>query len=105
MKDSSKWQKGVAFVRGINIYKTRRISQKEMLNLCKSIEDENLKIIKVVKTDNIIFEKRKIHYAEVSLRLEKVLSDYFKEKIYVTSRSLKTIRLLTKIDSEMSKNA
>ena len=42
MKDSSKWQRGVAFVRGTSIYKTRRISQKEMLNLCKSIEDENL---------------------------------------------------------------
>jgi uncharacterized protein (DUF1697 family) len=65
-----------------------------MLKLCKSIEDENLKIIKIVKTDNIIFEKRKIHYATVSLRIEKVLSNYFNEKIYVTSRSMKTIKLL-----------
>jgi uncharacterized protein (DUF1697 family) len=53
-----------------------------------------LKIIKIVKTDNIIFEKRKIHYATVSLRIEKVLSNYFNEKIYVTSRSMKTIKLL-----------
>ncbi|MGC8935694.1 MAG: DUF1697 domain-containing protein [Thermoproteota archaeon] len=88
------WQKGVAFVRGLNIYGSKRISQKEMLQLCKSIEDENLRIIKVVKTDNIVFEKRKIHYAEVSLRLEKILSDYFKEKVHVTSRSMRTIKLL-----------
>jgi uncharacterized protein (DUF1697 family) len=65
-----------------------------MLKLCKSIEDENLKIIKIVKTDNIIFEKRKIRYAEISLRIEKVLSDYFNEKVYATSRSMKTIKLL-----------
>jgi uncharacterized protein (DUF1697 family) len=89
------WQRGVAFVRGINIYGSKRASQKKMLQLCKSIEDENLRIIKVVKTDNIVFEKGKIHYAEVSLRLEKILSDYFKERVYVTSRSMRTIKLLT----------
>jgi uncharacterized protein (DUF1697 family) len=90
----SDWQKGVVFIRGINIYKSKRISKKKMLKLCKSIEDENLKIIKIVKTDNIIFEKRKIRYAEISLRIEKVLSDYFNEKVYATSRSMKTIKLL-----------
>jgi uncharacterized protein (DUF1697 family) len=68
-----------------------------MLQLCKSIEDENLRIIKVVKTDNIVFEKRKIHYAEVSSRLEKVLSNCFKDRVYVTSRSMRTIKLLASI--------
>ena len=93
-RDSLSWQRGIAFVRGVNIYGAKRISQKKMLQLCKSIENEDLRIIKVVKTDNIVFEKRKIHYAEVSSRLEKLLSDYFKEKVYVTSRSVRTIKLL-----------
>jgi uncharacterized protein (DUF1697 family) len=88
------WQKGIAFVRGINIYKSKRISQEKMMELCKSIEDEDLRMIKVVKADSIVFEKRKIHYAEVSSRLEKILSEHFKEKVYVTSRSMKTIKLL-----------
>jgi len=91
------WQRGVAFIRGINIYKTKRISQKKMLQLCKSVENENLRIIKVVKTDNVIFEKKNIHYAQVSLSLEKILSDYFKEKVFVTSRSMKTIKLLANL--------
>jgi uncharacterized protein (DUF1697 family) len=91
------WQRGVAFIRGINIFKTRRIPQKKVLQLCKSIEDENLKIIKIVKTDNIVFEKRKIHYAEVSTRLEKILSNYLKEKVYVTSRSKRTIKILASL--------
>ncbi len=78
------------------MYKSKRITQKKMLKLCKSIEDENLRIIGIVKTDNIIFEKRDIHYATVSSRLEKVLSDYFKERVCVTSRSTKTIELLTR---------
>jgi len=43
-----------------------------MLELCKRIEDENLRIIKVVKCDNVVFEKKKIYYATVSLRLEKL---------------------------------
>ncbi|RLI79154.1 hypothetical protein DRP05_04975 [Archaeoglobales archaeon] len=92
------WQRGVAFVRGINMYKSKRISQEKMVELCRSIEDENLRIIRVVKTDNIVFEKRKIHYATVSQRLEKVLSEYFNERVYVTSRSMKTIKLLTRFE-------
>jgi uncharacterized protein (DUF1697 family) len=88
------WQEGVAFIRGVNIYKAKRISQKKMLELCKRIEDGNLRIIKVVKTDNVVFEKRKIHYAEISSRLEKLLSNYFKERVYVTSRSMRTVKLL-----------
>ena len=89
------WQMGVAFIRGINIYGSKRISQNKMLELCESVENEDLRVIKVVKTDNIILEKRKMHYAAVSSRLERVLSDYFGESICVTSRSMKTIRLLT----------
>ncbi len=87
-------KKGVAFIRGINFYRHRRITKEKILELCKRVEDENLSILKVVKTDNIVFEKRNIHYATVSSRIEKVLSEYFKEKVYVTSRSIKTIKLL-----------
>lgn len=42
----------VVFVRGINIYKNDRIAQKEMLELCKKVEGRNLKILKIVKTDD-----------------------------------------------------
>jgi uncharacterized protein (DUF1697 family) len=90
------WQMGVAFIRGINIYGNKRISRNKILELCRSIEDEDLRIIKVVKTDNVIFEKREMHYGAVSSRLERVLSNYFGKPIYVTSRSMKTIGLLTR---------
>jgi uncharacterized protein (DUF1697 family) len=90
-----RWQRGVAFMRGINVYTSKRITQDKMLELCRGIEDENLRIIKIVKTDNVVFKKKKIHYATVSSRLEKVLSKHFGKSVYVTSRSMRTIRLLT----------
>jgi hypothetical protein len=67
-----------------------------MLNICRGVEDENLRIVGIFRADNIVFEKRRIHYGNVSLRLEKVLSDYFKENVYVTSRSMRTIKLLVR---------
>jgi len=82
-------------MRGINVYTSKRITQDKILELCRGIEDENLRIIKIVKTDNVVFKKKKIHYATVSSRLEKVLSKYFGKPVYVTSRSMRTIRLLT----------
>ena len=95
MKDrADEWKRGVAFVRGINFYKNLRITKEEMLRLCKKIEDDDLRIIKIVKTDNIIFEKRNIHYATVGQRLEKVLSEHFGKPVYVTTRSMRTIRSL-----------
>ena len=90
------WKMGVAFIRGINIYRSKRISRNKLLELCKSVEDENLRIVKVVRTDNIIFEKRKMHYATVGSRLERVLSNYHKEPVCVTSRSMRTVRLLAR---------
>lgn len=88
------WEEGVAFIRGINMYKNARISQKKMLDLCKKIENHDLKIIKIVKVDNIIFKKKGILYATVGSKLEKVLSAYFGKTIYITTRSMKTIRAL-----------
>ena len=91
---ANEWKRGVAFVRGINFYRNLRITKDEMLRLCKKIEDNNLRIVKIVKTDNIIFEKRNMHYADVGSRLEKILSEHFGKPVYVTTRSMKTIRSL-----------
>jgi hypothetical protein len=44
------------------MYKARRITKQEILKICKSIQDENLKILGVVKSDNMLFKKKKIHY-------------------------------------------
>ena len=96
MKYSDDWDTGVAFVRGLNIYRNARISQKEMLELCRKVESRNLKILGVLKTDNIIFKKRNMHYATVGSKLEKILSEHFGKRIYVTTRSTSTIRLLSK---------
>lgn len=92
MKKSNDWKEGVAFVRGINIYRNGRITQKEMIKLCKKIETDDLKILKIVKTDNILFKKRNMHYASVGAKIEGVLSKHFGKQIYVTTRSLKTIK-------------
>ena len=88
------WSKGVAFVKGINFYANNRITQARMLYLCRSIENDDLKILRVVRTDNIIFKKRNMHYATVNKKLEKVLSEHFQKQIQVTSRSMRTIRAL-----------
>jgi uncharacterized protein (DUF1697 family) len=88
------WSEGVAFVKGINFYANNRITQEQMLKLCKSIESDDLKILRVVRTDNIIFKKRNMHYATVSKKLEKVLSEHFQKPIQVTSRSMRTLKAL-----------
>ncbi|OIP26259.1 MAG: hypothetical protein COY46_04215 [Chloroflexi bacterium CG_4_10_14_0_8_um_filter_46_9] len=66
------WEEGVAFVRGINIYKNSRITQEKIFELCKKVENRNLKILKIVKTDNILFKKKGIGIGERYMRLEKV---------------------------------
>ena len=85
------WDYGIAFARSINFYNYARITRKDMLKLCKKAENKNLKIIDIVKADNIIFKKRNMHYATVGLRLERVLSKHFNTRIYVTTRSMRTI--------------
>jgi len=65
-----------------------------MLKLCKKVENRNLKILRIVRTDNIIFKKKGIHYATVGSKLEKVLSTHFGKVVYVTTRSMKTLRAL-----------
>jgi uncharacterized protein (DUF1697 family) len=89
-----KWDEGIAFVRGINIYKNARITQNKMLEICKKVESQNLRILRIVDVDNIIFKKSGTHYATVGSKLEKILSSYFGRRIYVTTRSMKTVRSL-----------
>lgn len=85
------WKVGVAFVRGINIYKSARITQNKILKLCKKLEGDNIRILRIVNLDNIIFKKSGIHYAAVGSKLEKMLTSYFKKPVYVTTRSMKTV--------------
>lgn len=86
-----RWERGVAFVRGLNMYNRRRISKAEMLHLCKSIENRQVRIIGVFKTDNILFEKRGVHYATVGSKLERALSGHFGSPVHVTARSVGTL--------------
>ena len=85
------WKVGVAFIRGINMFGNRRIAKKDMLKLLVGVEDENLRILDVFRVDNVIFKKRGIHFAEVSRRIENVLSEHFGDRVYVTSRSAATV--------------
>ena len=90
------WQKGIAFIHGINMFSTNRISKEKMFSLCKKIENKDIKILNIIKTDNILFEKKDMHYAQVASLIEKVLSNYFNKKIFVTTRSLATIKEIFK---------
>jgi hypothetical protein len=63
------WYRGIAFIRGINIYGRNPIDRREMLRVCRSIEDDNVRVLGLFKLDNVIFEKKGIHYASVGSRL------------------------------------
>lgn len=91
MTGKDEWKRGVAFVRGINMFDNARMTKKKMRELCEEIEDENLIVEKLYGTDNIVFRKKNMHYAEVGQRLEKVLSEHFNRKIHVTCRSMRTV--------------
>ena len=90
MKD--KWDLGVVFIRGLNMYKGSRITKKKILELLKPIESDNLKIIGAVKADNILFLKRNIHYANITAKVERILTKYFNYKVYATARSARTLK-------------
>lgn len=95
MTDETQWKRGVAFVKGINMFANSRITKEEMRELCRKIENENLEMEGLYRADNIIFKKRDMHYATVGQRLEKVLSEYFDKQIHVTCRSMRTVKSLT----------
>ena len=89
----SKWQVGIAFVRGLNMFKARRIKGEKIFKVLKHSRTKNVRFIGMYKTDNIIFLKRKeVPYAAASSVIERELSKLFGERIYVTSRSVRSVR-------------
>ncbi len=86
------WKLGIAFIRGLNMFNTNRIKKDIVLRLVKKIESNNIKILNVYKTDNVIFKVRSLPYAAVGSKLERVFSKYFRTKIYVTTRGLNTLK-------------
>ena len=78
------------------MFGSNRITVKEMRTRLMDIEDDSLRIIDLYKPDNIIFEKTKIHYAEVGLRIQAVLQDLFGKEVMVTTRSFNTLNGLMK---------
>ncbi len=89
----SEWQVGVAFVRGLNMFKVRRAKAEKIFRALKRAENKSVRFIGMYKTDDIIFVKRReVPYAAASSIIERELSKLFKERIYVTSRSLRSIR-------------
>ncbi len=96
MSDEDEWKRGVAFLKGINMFDNARITKEKMWELCEEIEDEDLEVERVYRTDNIIFRRKDMHYATVGQRLEKVLSGHFDKEIHVTCRSMRTVKGLTR---------
>ncbi len=89
----SEWQVGVAFVRGLNMFKARRIKGEKIFKALKRGETKNVQFIRMYKTDIIIFVKRKeVPYAAASSIIERELSKLFGERIYATSRSVRSVR-------------
>lgn len=97
------WKVGIAFVRGLNIFRAKRISKKQMADILRKIEDRNLKIMGIYKVDNVIFKKRVVHFAQVGSRIEKALEEHFKQKVYVTTRSLTTVEAVLKETEKLYK--
>lgn len=94
MTEEDEWSRGVAFVRGLNMFSNARITKNKMRELCDQIEGDDLKIERLHGTDNVLFRKRNMHYATVGQRLEKVLTKHFDKKLHVTCRSIRTVREL-----------
>ena len=88
------WKVGIAFVRGLNMYKQRRINLMEMNKICSKLENDQLNIISIVKPDTILFRKQGMHYATVGQQLERVLTLHFGQPISVTTRSIRTLQLV-----------
>lgn len=93
------WQLGVAFVRGLNIYGRNRITQRRLMRALKELEGDDLQILRIVKTNDVIFKKNGIHYSTAGSRIERKLKEVLKKDIYVTTRSIKTLeRVQTSAD-------
>ncbi len=96
MSEEDEWSRGVAFVRGINMFGSAGITKEKMRELCDQIEGDDLIVEKLYGADNVVFRKRNMHYATVGQRLEKVLEDHFDREVHVTCRSMRTVKGLTR---------
>ena len=86
-------KRGVAFIHGIGMFGYNMVTKEEILRYLEELDNDDMRIIEVYGNDNIIFEKSDdIHFATVGSRIEKLLSKRFGKKIYVTTRSVNTIR-------------
>lgn len=95
------WKLGVAFIRGLNIYGKNRITQRQLMRALKHLEGDDLRFLKIVKTDDVVFQKNGIHYATVGTRMERKLKEVFGKRIYVTTRSLKTLEKVQNASDKM----
>lgn len=78
------------------MFSNARITKKKMLELCRKVEDKNVQVVDIFKTDNIIFKKRKVHYATVGQKLEEILTEHFEKPIHITTRSMSTVDSISK---------
>jgi len=97
------WQYGVAFIRGINIYGKNRITQRQLMHHLKELESDKIRILKIIKTDDIIFQKNGIHYAVIGAEIEKKLKAVFGKKVYVTTRSIPTLSRIQRETQKLQK--
>ncbi len=74
------------------MFRSNRVKKSEIMKIAKTIENKNIKIVKIIKADNIVFKKRDVHYAAVGKKLEKEMEKKFGKKIFVTTRSLKILK-------------
>lgn len=83
-------KRGVAFIRGIGMYGTRNYTQQEILHCLQDIKSDDVSIVGIDGTDNVIFETDG-HYATVGQHIEQELERCFKESFSVTTRSIETV--------------
>ncbi len=88
---------GIAFIRGLNMFGKRNISESQLRKVLKDIERENHKAVKFVgiygrHKDIIVFKKTGVHYATVGYWIESKLANLLGEKVCVTTRSLKVVK-------------
>ena len=81
-------ERGVAFIRGIGMFGNRNYTREE---IAECLEGIGINIVGLYGNDNIVFEKEGMHYASAGKLIERCLEKRFKEKFYVTTRSMGTV--------------
>jgi len=85
---------GIAFIRGMGMFGSRNYRKEEILECLSDIE--SFKIVGMYGNDNIVFEKEGMHYASAGKLIERRLEKKFKEKFFVTTRSMSTVEGIVK---------